>query len=67
MSVRYLGRGIEDALRDEYRKVLAGDQEALRLALRLLDAYAKEGRAGVRRIIKELLEEDSVGSEAEEA
>ncbi|QOJ78101.1 hypothetical protein IG193_04750 [Infirmifilum lucidum] len=67
MPVRYLGRGIEDTVREGLRKFLADDPGTLKLALELLEVYAREGRNGVRKLIQELVEAGNIGSEAAEA
>ncbi len=67
MSVRYLGRGIEDMIREGLRKFLSDDPETFKLALKLLEVYSRKGRSGVRRLMQELVEADSIGSETTEA
>ncbi len=44
-------------IREELRKVLSDDPEALRLAEEILEVYAREGGSGVRRYIAKLVEE----------
>lgn len=63
MSVRHMGKGIEDTLREELEEQLKDDPETLNLALQLLDVYVHEGRRGVRRLIARLAEADDFEGE----
>ncbi|MEZ0345086.1 MAG: hypothetical protein ABWK01_00830 [Infirmifilum sp.] len=67
MSTRYIGRGVEEALREELREALSEDPEALALSLRLLDEFVHKGPKGVRKFLNMLVEAGDVEGEAAEA
>ncbi|AKG39028.1 hypothetical protein MA03_06945 [Infirmifilum uzonense] len=62
-----MGKGLEESIREELKELLGDDQEALSIALSLLERYVQEGSRGVRRRIAELLEAGNIESEATEA
>ena len=63
---RFIGVGVEREVRKLLKQELSTNPKALSLAQQILEVYAREGRKGVVRLVRNLVEGETGAGSAEE-
>ncbi len=56
LESRYIGKSVEESIRNELRRILSDDVEAMKLAEEILNKYVEGGYRAVKDFVNRLIE-----------